>query len=71
MSQKLTPWFSGDVKPVRVGVYRTKQPDGSLFFNKWDGKQWFYGYADAPRDASRYVLPARLLKCWRGLAQKP
>lgn len=37
---KLTPWFPGTVKPVRVGVYERKFPNGWRSYNYWNGKAW-------------------------------
>lgn len=42
---KLTPWFSGDVKPVRPGVYRRRFRHFlfGMQFCRWDGKHWHVG----------------------------
>jgi hypothetical protein len=38
---KLTPWFSGDQKPVRVGVYRRNIfGKGIASYSYWNGKFW-------------------------------
>ncbi len=41
---KLTPWFSGDQKPVRVGVYERKygeaDDDEAGLYCYWDGLHW-------------------------------
>lgn len=42
MKQKLTPWFDGTVKPVRVGVYQRKYHNG-IFYCYWDGKYFSSG----------------------------
>lgn len=65
--QKLTDWFPAKVKPVRKGVYQTMEPDGTLFFNEFDGEDWMYGNVDCVKAKCRQVLPTRLLKQWRGL----
>lgn len=71
MSKKLTPWFPGDVKPVRAGVYETdsEQIGGTRTFQRWTGKQWGLCTSDAsfaPPFMSAYQNPK-----WRGLAKKP
>ena len=40
---KLTEWYSGEQKPVRVGVYeRLMKPMGDLcMYAYWDGRRWF------------------------------
>lgn len=35
---KLTPWFSGDQKPVRVGVYERDYGSGKTYYCWWNGK---------------------------------
>ncbi len=37
---KLTPWFSGDQKPIRVGVYEVKYPFPFPVYSYWDGADW-------------------------------
>ena len=36
---KLTPWFPGTVKPVRVGVYE-RLYNTQTFYCLWDGEYW-------------------------------
>lgn len=66
----LTPWFPGDVKPVRPGVYETDARGSRLrCFQHWNGRFWGMAcktldgaelYAD---DSSNYQDDK-----WRGLA---
>lgn len=60
---KLTPWFDGSVKPVRVGWYERAYGNGN-FPCTWDGKKW---RIDGAR--SEYSMAQKLP--WRGLAQQP
>jgi len=74
MTDKLTPWFPAHIKPVRVGVYEIKEPDGTLFYNKWDGKNWHWGskskYKSEQNIHPMNVADAdRLIARWRGLSQ--
>ncbi len=40
---KLTPWFSGDQKPVRVGVYqRDIFGKGIEVYSYWNGNYWCF-----------------------------
>jgi hypothetical protein len=50
---KLTPWFSGDHKPVRVGVYQRQYvwPE----YSYWDGLKWCYG-GSTPKKATKSPL---------------
>ena len=42
MSEKLTPWFPGDVKPVYPGPYQQKCGFGrDIGYQFWDGNTWF------------------------------
>jgi len=71
MTKKLTKWFPADVKPVHVGLYQTQEPDGTLFFNLFDGKNWFYGNHDCVIGSCKMILDKELLVKWRGLARMP
>ena len=71
---KYTPWFSGDVKPARVGVYQR------LYFTApkpvychWDGANW--GMPEINR--ARYApttnaggISGHQNKPWRGLTER-
>lgn len=64
--QELTPWFPGDVKPVRVGLYQ-REWDLAANLNDpdyWDGKQWRYNGPGGWR-------AGRQDRRWRGLASDP
>lgn len=72
----LTPWFPGDVKPVRPGVYATRDPFGEwdgCTYKFWSGRLW--GYASLTvYDAygSKHLGPSSLQDNeWRGLASDP
>jgi len=45
----LTDWYSGDVKPVREGIYLRKVPAGERYAH-WNGKSWAVS-AETPMDA--------------------
>jgi hypothetical protein len=67
---KLTPWFRGSVKPVRVGIYQ-RRIYCELKFSRWDGRCWMMGsptffYAEVRNDPSPMQDES-----WRGLASDP
>jgi hypothetical protein len=69
---KVTPWFDGSVKPVRVGVYQRCAPLGfGVTFSMWTGKRWNFSAPSveeaAIEEARSFVKDAH----WRGLAQQP
>ena len=72
MSKKLTPWFPGDVKPVRVGYYERDWDGGGNAWEVtpdfWNGDSWENVYFDGARDRAEY---SRQDHPWRGLAKKP
>ncbi len=39
---KLTPWLSGDQKPVRVGVYERSITALGKSYSFWNGEFWCY-----------------------------
>lgn len=71
---KLTPWFPGDVKPARVGVYQQFCGLGDrIGYQRWDGRAWHL-WAGSPEEAAGINRPATSSAqndTWRGLAVKP
>jgi hypothetical protein len=69
---KKTPWFRGNVKPVREGVYERVPTDATSKFSYWNGSYWCVsdvsvdGAADEQQSDS-IDQSAR----WRGLAEPP
>ncbi len=45
MKTKLTPWFSGDQKPVRKGVYQRVAGSDVHIFNYFNGSKWCVGHS--------------------------
>jgi hypothetical protein len=72
---KTTPWFDGEIKPVRVGVYQRKWDDGSIGYAKWHGEHWGPSYDVtnplAVQQADRSGFGFQTLMPWRGLAEEP
>jgi hypothetical protein len=66
---KLTQWFPGEVKPVRMGVYERKWPDGDRVWTIWNGRNWGNSFL-SPVDV-RYVCRGIEQSIpWRGLASE-
>ena len=75
MTKELTPWFGGDVKPIRVGVYMSpsgfRDADG---YQYWNGSYWgTWGTTIAEAFSRRREAAAAIFQDdkWRGLAVKP
>lgn len=72
---KLTPWFPGNVKPARKGVYQRDWLDGGpLWFSYWNGKTWNSGddtTEGAACPVNKYWKSNHQKLPWRGLAQDP
>jgi hypothetical protein len=67
---KLTPWFPGDVKPVRVGVYERQYFREQLEtrYSYWSGYKWST-WAPTPKGALDlwYTVGALQDLPWRGV----
>lgn len=70
---KLTPWFPGEVKPVRRGVYERFTPTESTpTFQHWNGEFW--GFRGSCIDDAAHGIDKSVFQFehkWRGLASKP
>ena len=72
---KLTPWFSGKQKPVRVGVYMVDQswPDSEIqpqaVYAYWDGTYWYpqATYAHLAVDLICHGPSKYPFRQWRGV----
>lgn len=36
----ITDWFDPKVKPVHVGVYLRRTPQGQIWWPLWNGRRW-------------------------------
>ena len=67
---KLTPWFPGTVKPVRVGVYERQYSlmRSERLYCHWDGKVWST-WARTPRVALKDAFMSSMFQNlpWRGV----
>lgn len=74
MSEKLTPWFPGNVKPVRAGIYQQLSGFGKeIGYQRWDGKQWSVWCFSKEAAESTTSVAANFFQNdpWRGLAKEP
>lgn len=69
----LTPWFPGDTKPTRRGVYQRQYTYGktpSVQFCFWNGKGWAMGehtVEQAERHRDAFMVAPRQSLPWRGV----
>lgn len=75
MSKKFTPWFSGEVKPARPGVYQRLYPFGAVAYSRWNGQNWMLPMQEpfaAEAERIHAVCQSHVEgPKWRGLAQEP
>ena len=66
---KLTGWYDGKQKPVRVGVYERKY--GNRVFFCWWGVEWGMGTNNQKCAESLWWIAAAPNQClpWRGVAK--
>lgn len=72
---KRTPWFKGNVRPVRAGPYERNygsSKDLNVGMCYWNGKWWSWSQENAV-DAPDWMTTksAAQDKPWRGLAEAP
>lgn len=70
MTAKLTPWFPGDVKPVRPGVY-LRELGGEPYYSRWDGFSWKFSQKTIRMAAREKQTSLNQGTPWRGLAKEP
>ena len=67
---KLTGWYQGDQKPVRVGVYLRDYEDGDHWYSYWNGK--YFSVADDRLDCVESTKDWKSIQQnlpWRGVAK--
>lgn len=68
---KLTPWFSGSVKPSRDGVYERDHISWGLCYSRFYNGSWRFPAATPEQAAEQSSDSGRQREPWRGLAAKP
>lgn len=68
---KLTPWFPGDVKPARKGIYQRLYPYDKVQHCYWTGRSWRAGTWHAGNSMVVKFASDHQRLSWRGLASKP
>lgn len=76
---KKTPWFTGQVNPVRPGVYQRDYRQAKncdrvvgIAFNHWDGKKWsLFDSTANGAERSEELWSSHQDLPWRGLASNP
>ena len=73
MKQKLTPWYPGEIKPIRIGFYERMYHRGQAYFCWWDGAQ--FGLASEVPSVGKVGVHSILISSpyqnipWRGMAR--
>lgn len=72
---RLTDWISGNLKPVRYGVYQRKYDDGTevekVHFCKFENGLWFSWQKNIENANAEYVESVFQNFPWRGLSSNP
>ena len=68
---KFTPWFSGDQKPARVGVYQRKYKRDRIVYCLWNGYSFGCGWNSVRATESDARLQTNFPDLpWRGLTKE-
>jgi hypothetical protein len=69
MSERVTDWFPGDVKPALPGWYQREwdTEESMKACDYWDGADWYIGAGGKTPSSIKALSPRR----WRGLAEDP
>lgn len=67
---KRTPWFSGDVKPARPGVYEREYLFAGVKFCLWSGREWKRPAETAAVAGTNRRRSFQQELYWRGLTKK-
>lgn len=65
-----TPWYPGDMQPVRIGVYQRdyrKTPGDGIYFCRWTGGQWCQGCWDFDVARNCFFASEAQDLPWRGV----
>jgi hypothetical protein len=72
MKPALTPWFSAEVRPAHDGVYETRDCDGIVSYQHWNGDFWgFFAFTIKEAYEGGDSPSYQQHNDWRGLAEDP
>lgn len=64
---KLTRWFPGNIKPIRIGIYQRSYPTG-IYYSQWNGESWGIGFANISIAKAQSFYKSNLQELhWRGV----
>jgi hypothetical protein len=69
---KKTDWYPPHIKPVRRGIFETKDATGAIRWKYWSGYRWGWGYAlisDTRRSSPLNSFASQNVQ-WRGLTEE-
>ena len=67
---KLTPWFTGQTKPSRTGVYQRDAFSSLYTYSYWNGKQWMWTGSTVKSAHNHNGMPSsHQCEPWRGIAR--
>jgi hypothetical protein len=68
---KKTGWYSGDQKPVRVGLYEVQLRPEYFGYKFWSGKAWgAFAFEKEYAAAWKHIVEGQQEINWRGLTQE-
>jgi hypothetical protein len=74
MTDKLTPWYPGHIKPVHIGVYQQKDGFGKVVgYQYWNGQRWGLWGSTIESALFQYEVSAGdrwQNDSWRGLTKR-
>ena len=65
-----TGWYRGDQKPIRIGAYKRKYPNGSICYSWWDGRLFHWAVQSLRITATGLDVSRHQSLPWRGLASR-
>ena len=69
---KITEWYSGNQKPVRIGIYERDYPDAGVYYSWWNGLVFGFGAKgkkEAKFEFDRHEASPVQHIPWRGVAK--
>ena len=70
MDTELTPWFSGDDRPIHTGVYQ-RDYYGHYEYSYWNGTLWNWAARRVADAYHSFTVSAHQDLPWRGVLKEP